>query len=97
MHLTKWTINVLLSFPQHLEDTYELFMKHKKSRNIIVGHCYGAIHTLRLMKRLRQEGQHTSIVGVTIIALGTNCPLPPSGAWLTKIPAFIQGDYLVVL
>ena len=71
-------------------------MKHKKSRNIIVAHCYGAIHTLRLMKRLRQEGQHTSVVGVAIIALGTNSPLPPSGAWLTKIPAFIQGDHLVI-
>lgn len=66
-------------------------MKHKKNVNYLVCHCYGSIHAMRLIKKLRDEELHGAVKGVVFLALGTNCPASPSSAPLMKVPAFILG------
>ena len=66
-----------------------MYEAHKRSRNVFVSHCYGAIHTLHLVKWLRDEGRAGEIVGVALLSLGARAPVSLGvAAW---IPAFILG------
>jgi hypothetical protein len=60
---------------------------HKKKQNVIIGHCYGAVHTLHLIKWLRGEGRAAEVVGVVMMSLGARAPA--SIGLLGKVPAFI--------
>lgn len=66
-------------------------MKYRKSENYIVAHCYGVIHTMRLLKSLRSEDLHDTVKGCVLISIGVNCPVSSFGGSLTKIPAFFLG------
>ena len=67
-----------------------MYEAHKRPRNVFVSHCYGAIHTLRLVKWLRDEGRAVEVGGVAVLSLGAQAPVSLGiAAW---IPAFILGD-----
>lgn len=76
---------------QIMEDLYDLFMRYRKARNFIVGHCYGCIHSLRLMKRLRDEGEAGSVKGMVLISLGTNLPVPAGASLFLRLPTTVMG------
>ena len=75
-----------------MEDFYTLFMKYRKARNFIVAHCYGSIHSLRLVKKLRDEGEVNCVKGLVIISLGTNLPVPPGSSLFLKLPVTVMGE-----
>ena len=67
-----------------------MYDAHKKTQNVLVGHCYGSIHSLRLMKWLRDEGRAAEIKGVVLMSLGG---FAPTGVkWLSVLPAFFLGS-----
>ena len=66
-----------------------MYEARKKRRNALIGHCYGALHTLHLMKWLRDEGRAEEVVGVAMMSLGSRAPV--SVGLLGKLPAFILG------
>ena len=66
-----------------------MYETHKRKRNVFVSHCFGAIHTLHLVKWLRDEGRAGEIVGVALLSLGARAPV--SMGMLAWIPAFILG------
>ena len=72
-------------------------MKYKKSENYIVSHCYGVIHSMRLLKRLRNENIHGVVKGCVFISIGVNCPVGPSASTLSMIPSFALGMYVHLL
>ena len=67
-----------------------MYDTHKKKRNVFVGHCYGAIHTLRLVKWLRDNERAGEVVGVALLSLGNRAPA--SIGLLGKVPAFVLGE-----
>lgn len=72
---------------EHLQDLNEVFMLYKRRYNFIVAHCYGALHTLRLMKNLKEKELLASVTGLVLISIGQHCPFPSH--WLSSVPAFI--------
>ena len=74
-----------------MEDLYAVFMKYRKARNFIVAHCYGAVHALRLMKKLRDEGEIGCVKGLVIVSLGTNLPVPPGASVFLMLPSTVMG------
>lgn len=78
-----------LVFLQHLQDLMAVFMKYKKQRNLIVAHCYGALHTIRLLTLLKEQDLLSSIMGVVLLALGNRCPVPSS--WFKYVPSTFLG------
>ena len=58
-------------------------MRYRKESNFIVAHCYGAIHTLRLMKILRDDGLISCVKGLILSSIGPIAPISP------LIPLFI--------
>lgn len=74
---------------QHFADLRAVYEAHKKARNVFVSHCYGAIHTLHLMKWLRDEGRAGEVRGVAVLSLGAQAPA--SVGLVARIPAFILG------
>jgi pimeloyl-ACP methyl ester carboxylesterase len=83
----------LYTVNEHLEDLKTVYEAHKKERNVFVSHCYGAIHTLRLVKWLRDGGRTGEVVGVALLSLGARAPVSLGMAKI--IPAFILGKYLL--
>ena len=73
-----------------MEDLYQLFQQFKAEHNIIVAHCYGVVHTLRLLKRLKNEGRRGEIAGVVLLSLGKKKPV--SMGLIGKLPAFALGE-----
>lgn len=69
-----------------------MYERHKKERNVLVAHCYGSIHTLRLMKWLREQGREGEVRGVVLISLGAGA-LSVGG--VAKLPAFFLGELYV--
>ena len=76
---------------QHLEDLKTVYNAHKKAQNVLVGHCYGSIHILRLLKWLRDEGRAGEIKGMVLISLGGLAPTRGPVKWLSALPAFLLG------
>ena len=68
-----------------------MYEVHKKEQNVIIGHCYGAVHTLHLIKWLRGKGRAAEVVGVVMLSLGARAPA--SIGLLGKVPAFVLGIY----
>ena len=66
-----------------------MYEAHKKKQNVFIGHCYGAIHTLHLVKWLRDIGRAAEVVGVAMMSLGARAPA--SIGLLGKVPAFVLG------
>ena len=66
-----------------------MYEQHKKERNVLVAHCYGSIHSLRLMKWLREQGREGEVRGVVLISLGAGA-LSVGG--VAKLPAFFLGE-----
>ena len=69
-------------------------MLYKRRYNFIVAHCYGALHTLRLMKNLKEKELLASVTGLVLISIGQHCPFPSH--WLSSVPAFVLGMYYVM-
>ena len=78
-----------LSPIQHLRDLNEVFQRYKKGRNFIFAHCYGALHTLRLLKLLSDKEMLYEISGVALLALGKRNPV--SASWIKYVPSTILG------
>ena len=76
---------------QHLEDLKEVYETHKKKKNVFVSHCYGTIHTLHLVRWLRDRGRAGEVLGVALMSLGATAPA--SLGLLGKVPAFILGKW----
>ena len=66
-----------------------MYERHKKERNVLVAHCYGSIHTLRLMKWLREQGREGEVKGMVLISLGASAL---SVGVVSKLPAFFLGE-----
>ena len=64
-------------------------MRYRKESNFIVAHCYGAAHTLRLMKILRDDGLISCVKGLILLAIGSNAPVAPT--FLMRLPAGFLG------
>ena len=69
-----------------------MFEAHKKTHNVFISHCYGAIHTLHLMSWLREQGRREEVRGVAVISLGATTPV--SLGLVAKLPAFVLGRSL---
>ncbi len=78
------------SFLQHLKDLSVIYDKYKGRRNVLLGHCYGGVHALRLVKQLNDQGRVNELVGVVILCLGDKC-LP--GTMLGYLPAPVLGEW----
>lgn len=72
---------------EHFEDLLVLYERHKQERNVFIAHCYGSIHTLRLLQWLSERERLGEVAAIVLLALGSNSPVP-SGA-LLKLPAFL--------
>lgn len=74
---------------QHFEDLKAVYEAHKKDCNVFVSHCYGTIHTLRLVSWLREQGRGGEVRGVAMISFGARAPV--SLGLVGKLPAFVLG------
>lgn len=67
-----------------------VYNKYKLHRNVFVSHCYGAIHTLRLLNFIySKEKTIEGIAAVIILDLGARAPV--SLGLVGKLPAFVLG------
>ena len=79
------------------EDFYVIFMKYRKARNFIVAHCYGAIHALRLVKKLRDEEETGCVKGLVLISLGTSVQVPSTASLHLKLPTTVMGKLTLLI
>ena len=71
-----------------------VYNKYKLRRNVFVSHCYGAIHTLRLLDLIySKEKIIEGIAAVIILDLGARAPV--SLGLVGKLPAFVLGRFIV--
>ncbi len=78
---------------QHFEDLLAIYEEHKRERNVLVAHCYGCIHVLRLLKHLSGLNRLGEVSGLVVMALGSNTPAGGSSSKvISKLPAFILGS-----
>lgn len=80
----------LYTADEHFSDLTTIYNSHKKPHNVFISHCYGAIHTLRLLYTLKQEHRLTEVAGVIILNLGIRAL---SINMLSSLPAFML-EYL---
>ena len=67
-----------------------VYKKYKLGRNVFVSHCYGAIHTLRLLDLIySKEKTIEGIAAVIMLDLGARAPV--SLGLVGKLPAFVLG------
>ena len=79
---------------QHLHDLNAVYNKYKLRHNVFVSHCYGAIHTLRLLDLIySKEKTIEDIVAVVLFDLGANAPV--SLGLVGKLPAFVLGEWYI--
>ena len=67
-----------------------MYETHKKTRNVFVSHCYGCIHTLRLVRWVREAGRGEEIRGFVALSLGAQGI--STGSWVSHLPAFFLGE-----
>ena len=77
---------------QHLHDLNAVYNKYKLRHNVFVSHCYGAVHTLRLLDLIySKEKTIENIAAVVLFDLGANAPV--SLGLVGKLPAFVLGEW----
>jgi hypothetical protein len=64
---------------------------YKLQHNVFISHCYGAVHTLRLLDFISKEGAIDSVAAVVLFDLGVNAPA--SLGLVGKLPAFVLGKW----
>ena len=74
---------------QHLHDLNAVYNMYKLHHNVFISHCYGAIHTLRLLDFLSRETAIDSVAAVVLLDLGVNAAA--SLGLVGKLPAFVLG------
>ena len=74
---------------QHLQDLTFIYNKYKCENNTLVGHCYGGVHVLRLIKQLDDQGRSGEISNLIILCLGDKC-VP--GSVFGSLPAGLLGE-----
>ena len=62
---------------------------YKLHHNVFISHCYGAIHTLRLLDLLSKEKAIDSVAAMVLLDLGVNAAA--SLGLVGKLPAFVLG------
>ena len=87
-HLTYLFYQVYYVF-QHLDDLTAIYSSHKRLHNVFISHCYGAIHTFRLLSALKQKQRLAEIAGVILLDVGIRAL---SVSVFTILPAFILGE-----
>lgn len=81
--------NSVLTYLQHLSDLTVIYNSHKRLHNVFISHCYGAIHTLRLLDTLKQEQRLAEVAGVVLLNVGIRAPYV---SMLSSLPAFLLGE-----
>ena len=73
-----------------------VYNKYKLRHNVFVAHCYGAIHTLRLLDFVySKEKTIQGVAAVVILDLGATAPV--NLGLVGKLPAFVLGRCVLVL
>jgi hypothetical protein len=67
---------------------------YKLQHNVFISHCYGAVHTLRLLDLISKEGAIDGIAAVVLFDLGVNAPA--SLGLVGKLPAFVLGKWYII-
>ncbi|KAL5466929.1 hypothetical protein EMCRGX_G031092 [Ephydatia muelleri] len=80
----------LYTADEHLSDLTVIYNSHRRLHNVFISHCYGAIHTLRLLDTLKQEQRLTEVAGVILLDVGIRAL---SLGMLSSLPAFLL-EYL---
>ena len=77
---------------QHHHDLNAIYNKYKLRHNVFVSHCYGAVHTLRLLNLIySKEKAIEGVAAVVLLDLGVSAPA--SLGLIGKLPAFVLGEW----